>query len=366
MKSRKRLLLAAAALLGIVALVGCDFFVQVVLTNRLAGRVVDARLSVTGTGVSGLGDVVVTLYASDGTTQVGTSTTSGSDGSFSFLEVDPGSYVIKGTRLGYAFIDKAVNVSARDSDVAAGDVLGFGSGTTDISIITTWSGSFSDVDSHITYPTADNWGTNQDPVFTDLYQDQDPGLDALTGFFPTSTLSDRERVYHGVRTSTSTVGDFSGVVTDTTPAVTLDVDDVDGSGPETITIKAPPVPASSISYRTPSSAAIGLPSGSSYAWIGVMEFYVNSFSTPSLATEGVSGGASVVVYVVQGSSVEARIVVPDYILIETASVLRINLFVRQSDNTAFYQFVPDVRIVGNDTYKGLGNNGPIVLAGAAR
>jgi hypothetical protein len=93
-----------------------------------------------------------------------------------------------------------------------------------------------------------------------------------------------------------------------------------------------------------------------------MELYVDAYSPTNLSTEGQSGGAKAEVYFVQGSSIKGRFVLPDYITIGTASVVRINMFLR-NDDVSVFQFVPDLRIAA--TVRGLTNT-PVVLEGPRR
>jgi len=134
-------------------------------------------------------------------------------------------------------------------------------------------------------------------------------------------------------------------------AVTLDRDVTTGSGPETITIHNLPMPAlaPTINYTIVGSpTGNGLPTDAAYnyAWVGVAEYYLHAYGTPTLATEGVSGGAAAVVYVVQGSAIKGRFTVPDYMAIDIASVVRVNMFLRltATGDVPVYQFLPDIRI----------------------
>lgn len=351
-----------------------------VTTATVTGAVNDARLS-TGAGI---GSVAVELFASGGTAALATTSTA-TDGAFSFGAVAPGSYTLSATKTGYAFIDRAFDLTQVGGSVDIGSVLGFQSSTSDISIIAVWSKNwrdpvatayYSDVDTYLTYPTGDRWSPSSTPpdlTGKDPYTGEEDtagvGYYADPGFLPDGSAY-REAVYYGDRTSTATVGQFTGVTADTTPAITLDRDERIGEGPETITIKAPPVPAAvGNGFTTLGDATNGLPhdteATNEYAWLGVMEYYVDAFLPADLSTEGDSGGAQVVVFVIQGSDVKGRFVMPDYMTIKQASVVRINMFLRE-DEVAVYQFLPDIRLASAFRSVTAAADAPLVLLGAQR
>lgn len=350
-------------------------YVPAVTTATVTGTVTDARLT-TAPEISG---VTVSLFAAGQTTAPATFTTV-TDGVFSFAGVEPGRYKLTATKTGYAFIDKSFDLAQIDATVNVGSVLGFTSSGSEIAIVAVWSGSFSDVDSYITFPSGDKWTTNPSLTALDPYSGAEAVTGESLGFFPGATAFDplqtaaanitamgRDTVYYFNKESASEYNDFYTSSTDTRAAVKLDRDDLNGSGPETVTIIAPPVPAASVTLNTTGSpTANGLPAGT-YAWLGVMEYYVDSYGTPSLSTEGVSGGASVKVFVIQGSTVKGHFVVPDYIAIEKASVLRVNFFLNSSDEPV-YQFLPDVRIADYSGIRSAADvaDGPLVLYGNAR
>lgn len=350
-------------------------YVPAVTTSTVTGTVTDARL----TTASGIAGVTVKLFAAGATTELATATTDTS-GAFTFDEVDPGRYKLTAAKTGFAFIDRAFDLTQIGATVDVGAVLGFTSSGSEIAIIAVWGAAFSDVDSYLTFPSGDKWTTNPSLTGLDPYSGADAVTGQTTGFFPGTTAFDplktptqnitdrgRDTVYYGDKESAATYAWFYGG-TDTRPAVKLDRDDLDGSGPETVTIIAPPVYAAvgtTTLTTTGSATANGLPTGT-YAWLGVMEYYVDSYGTPSLSTEGSSGGANVEVYVIQGSTVKGRFVVPDYIAIEKASVLRINFFLNSSDQPV-YQFLPDVRIADYGGVRSIAATAaPLVLFGDAR
>ena len=378
-----------------------QFLGKIILRSTLSitGKVIDAKTD-RDTDDDGTNDVdytpidgvTLTLIDADGT-QVGDPVVSATDGTFSFNDVDSGTYTITAAKTDCAFIDETVEVLDEDLDV--GVILGFPApDPTTISIIVTWSNSYEDVDAYLTYPSSYK-PTGDLPVLTDPYVNS--GLDD-TGFEPASvpvTEPDpanptREKIYYNNTTSTNTLGSLQIEEGSDVPVVELDVDDRDGSGPETISVRYIPfdwlavwegTSYDEMWFSTYGSTDKSLTPGVDYAWVGVMEYYVNGTDADSsdgtvsdnLMEEGASGGADVTVYITQGTEVKGRYIIPDYTNVRTAAVIRINLMVEaQYDESSningaqeLFQILPDIRVFQSDAgIKGISDDsGILVLKG---
>lgn len=376
----------------------------------VSGTVINAKIDADDLSVgetNGIGGATVTLL--EGDTSAGTAT-SGSDGTFSFNAVEPGTYTVQAVLTDYAFIDEDIEVL--DEDLDMGDLLGFSApNATDISIIVTWSDDYDDVDAHLTYPDAykPDGTPKSPPVLIDPYT---VGVTGVADGFEANTTTGREHILYENKTSVNTLGDIgwevdevSGITADDLllKAVNLDVDDTDGSGPETVTIKVIPfdyitalndmgLDAATDFYTTlgstlnaldPDMAAGG--DDAYFGWVGVMEFYVDGFNadnsdatvSDNLMTEGEAGGADVTVYITQGTEVKGRYIIPDYTTVKTAAVIRINmLLIMPEDDSQDYvdeyplelfQIVPDIRVFQSaNAIKGKDSSGILTLTGRSR
>ena len=380
------------------------FLGKIILSSKLTitGKVIDAKTD-RDTDDDGTNDVDytpidgVTLTLKDGEIQVGNPVVSDTDGTFSFNDVESGTYTIMASKTNCAFIDETVEVLGEDLDV--GVILGFPApDPTTISIIVTWSNSYEDVDAYLTYPSSFK-PTPNPPNLDNPYYISD--LDG-TGFEPaTKPLIEpdlenptREKIHHENTTSANTLGSLEIVEAGDpdfgVPVVELDVDDRDGSGPETISVRYIPfdwlavwegTSYDEMWFTTYGSTDKSLTPGVDYAWVGVMEYYVNGTDADSsdgtvsdnLMEEGASGGADVTVYITQGTEVKGRYIIPDYTNVRTAAVIRINLMVEaQYDESSningaqeLFQILPDIRVFQSDAgIKGISDDsGILVLKG---
>jgi len=327
----------------------------VIGSQGLGGVLINARVK-----DEKIGGATVTLYS--GTTAVATATSADSTGVFTFATVvSSGTYTVKATKAtsgttGYAFIDKTVDVSATTTDL--GNVIGFSYGTTldasTISIVAMWTKTM-DVDSHITFPNAFRYCQES---ITDPYATTNPA----TGFNVDGDSTYRGHVQSsllGSAYTTATVASVGGTSTDTRACIQLDVDNLTGAVPETVSIREIPFDwySHTPAYGITGDSTNKLPTttGTTFTWLGVAEYYVNGYSV-NLSNESGSDGANLIIYIVQGSSVKGKFILPDYMAVKTASVIRINLFaMKDASNTeySFYQFVPDIRLVKDNTYKSL-------------
>jgi hypothetical protein len=288
-----------------------------------------------------------------------------------------------------------------------------------ISFILLWNSTFDDVDSYITFPkknTATTTGGDVDqsattaPVFTTPYDwpwvdaDSDSDNDLSDGFSPETWNSGtpdtvpargsaREMVYYGVpstasdssatwdssaHTNTLNLGtvdlDYDEDGTAETWYISLDTDATQGSGPETITVRAFPFVDPAVNVSTTGGASTGLATGTNYTWVGVMEYYVDAYdsnwedatndtSTEYLSTVGEGSQAGAVLWIVQGTTILGKYTIPDYTKVKGASVVRVNCFYN-SDGYEVYQIVPDLRVLQSTSgIRSIGDDGIITVTG---
>ncbi len=150
----------------------------------IAGVVRNAR---TGQGITGA--TVTRISFSDPSPRT---VTSGANGAYQFDNVPPGTYQLSASATGFQTTTRT-GVAVGQGNVTGGqDLVLSPTGTNDIRIVLTWGTSPNDLDSHLTGPNAD---------------------------------ATRFHVYYGA------TGNLTAA-----PFAKLDIDDVSGSGPETITI----------------------------------------------------------------------------------------------------------------------------------
>ncbi len=337
-------------------------------TYSISGTLIDAKVDPDDTTATAeIEGAALTLTDSEGT-QVGTAET-GADGTFTFTGIDSGEYAINATLTTYAFIEKEVTV--KGEDVTSVNMLGFPAPDSEtISIFVVWSDEYADIDAHISYPD-DYYGGANPPVLSDPYAE--PTSNNGYTYPNHGDPLKREVVYFGNPDSTATFEDLGwDEEVGTGPVVELDRDDQDGSGPETITIGVIPVDYydSNPTMNTTGDTSNMLTDGETYAWVGSMEYFLNSFSATggstqddsTLSTEGEAGDTEATVYVTQGSEVKGRYTIPDYTTIDIAAVLRINMLVYNGGDTEFFQIVPDMEIVPPGIgIKGIDNESGILL-----
>ncbi|RKX83041.1 MAG: hypothetical protein DRP57_08710, partial [Spirochaetes bacterium] len=266
----KKKIILILVLLGSIFLVlgGCNLIAKVLIS--VTGSVVDAK---TGLGIEGA-TVTLTYKGDDSSHRTSYITTSGSGGSFTFSDADYGEYNLTAEKAGYIFVPRDVYVSglAQSLGTVTGFVYDSSKDQYTISLILLWNKTFQDVDAYLTFPDGDK--TSTAPVLNTPY---DTASGPSTGFMPAT--SGRETIYWDNKTSDNTIHDVYPAETDTRYAVQLDVDDRTGSGPETISIRSFPFAETATNSSTSGGADTGLPAGTNYTWIGVMEYYADAFSS---------------------------------------------------------------------------------------
>lgn len=357
----------------------------------LTGKVIDAKIEGSNNSISN-----ATVTVKQGNSTVQTATTN-SSGEFTISNLAPGQYTVSTakaanstTKIGYTFIDKKIDIS---SDTNVGSIIGFAYHTinevNDLSFIVMWNDTFADVDIHLTYPD-DNRISALTHTFTTPYAY--PSTPA--GFAPetdSTSSPNRDTVYWNYSTNVqaasqlSTKGsyDFDSDRDGTMDSykIELDVDDKDGRGPETITVKSFPYSYSGYTgASTTGGGETALPqltgTGDYYAWTGVMEVYIDAYNSELnmtasgtndyLSTVSTNGdSADAVLYVLDGAQLKGIYTVPTYTDVKQASMVRINMFHEYDNNirsAEVFQILPDLKIIPTDAgMKSAGQNSPIVV-----
>jgi hypothetical protein len=367
---RKSVYLLIAALVVSFLLSGCDWLGDALTT--VTGTAVNART----TNLDGIDGVAVTFTG--GTNPI--TATTASDGSYTIDYSTEGLYEVTATKTGWFFIPQTIYIGGWLQDVP--DLLGIEIvSSTDVSLVLVWNGDYKDLDGHLTYPDGNTSGSGfegvhlplQAGLFDSPYESMPAGS---TGFGPDS--SGREHIYPTFNeASSNTVGAVLDI-TNSNPAISLDRDDMDGFGPEVITIKTIPFWPSTLTLTDSTLTFPGdgegtgnhLPnldgaSTDDWTWIGTMDYYVDGWNaTTANAAQGTTGdissttdsGADAKLYITQGSSIKGVYTVPTYGDFRTVKIARINMFVG-TGNVWRLQFVPEVEVTEYASIKSL--EGPI-------
>jgi hypothetical protein len=331
---RKQKTSAILVVMGIVAaltLSSCGLFV--VLLSPI-GKVVDAR---TGNPVS---DATVNFHAvavQTGQSQLDVQGTTDSNGTFLMAgNVMAGRYEITVTKSGYVFFPVVRDVGGWASDV--GSLYGVQPDKDDdVSIVLVWNSTQKDLDSYLTYPTT--WDT----ILTD------PG-----------TYEPYAEIVAGGRTKVA-----YNNKQDENDVASLDVDDTDYNGPETVSFHGSNLASAGAGDAVSNPELSGLTGN--YEYIGAAAYYVHSYDGVISSSTSISNGAEATVYVTQGTDIKGVYTFPGYLSVETAQVLRLNTFVTAS---AWYvSIIPEIKLVnGAGNIKSLGDdvahNESIVLSGS--
>lgn len=412
-KISRKLIIGLIAISTLLCFAGCEWVVTIL--TQPYGKVIDAK---TGEGVSGV-TVKLTFDNTDATStdkeNVAASgyytTTTTATGSYSTADVPYGTYTLSAEKTGYVFFDREVTISGTATNI--GTTLGVEStvADTDISFILLWDDDFHDCDAYLTYPAkGENTTDGTAPTFVDPYSA--PTAHNTAGFSPdtftgtagpidvtdtSETIKDRMKVYYQ---RPSTAVDSSNSFSSTTYENTLDKGEADfdadddgtaesyyieldvdatlGGGPETITVRAFPWADNGESVNTNPTDENALPESVTYAWVGVMEYYVDAYENEygnTTATNNYlsanSGSSSVsadaVLYVLQGTTLLGKYTVPEYNSISTASLVRVNCFWNSND-ASVYQIIPDLRVLQTtDGVKSItDSDGIITVTGLSR
>ncbi|HAP42554.1 MAG: hypothetical protein A2087_01295 [Spirochaetes bacterium GWD1_61_31] len=314
-KSQKILMLAIAALM-VFAVSSCDLLFGVLdALQDPTVTVIDAR---TGLPIS---DAIITLTplaVEEGKTQVAVTATTSSSGTATFDDVTYGSYTVTGELTGYVFIPFTATVAgwAVNLGTMYAATTAKGTDTNAISIFLTWNSL--DLDSWFTYPTTFDAANSAEINFTE------------DGYYALAATG-RSKIYHANKGSTDTFA-------------MLDVDNTDGTGPETISVlgNQGPLADSGVGVIPTSTSFImsALPAGN-YYYMGAGEYYVNAYTAAtSLDVQDVR------VVITQGSSIKGIFNLPTNLTQETVSLFRVHYFNDATEANYYMVFVPDFRLVG--------------------
>jgi hypothetical protein len=388
---RKRIIVGSLVLIGALTLVfsmgGCDLFGY---WGSPQGYVID------GTSGEGVKNVTVKLIpremvppdelsdtekddfenADDERQEF--STTTDSDGYYTFTDYEEGSYILTAEKDDYGFTQHIVEVSGLAQYMP--NIAAIGEDDENIRLVMMWNQQYADVDMHITYPKPTSDPTLGATFSNDTDKNHyviDNSTDAYDGFYPEDN-TDRERLYWDNKDSTD---EYDGG-----PTVFLDVDnrgkgdDLPG-GPETVTIRYIPFVPDSLTNNgfsvNSSDHWTKLPKDDSnqYFWGGVMELYADSFNESgggssddsTLVTSDGKTGADVVVHVLQGTDYLGTYSLPQFTEVDRASLVRINcFFLDDADWTNVFQILPDTRITPVFRTSAMDEDGIITVVGKGR
>ncbi|GEM_PF-2294015 len=309
---------------------GCDWLIPALLAPY--GYVIDAR---TGDGVSNVTVTFTPIAVDEGIVQSIVTATTNTDGYFSRADLNPGTYAVSASKTGYVFMPITVSITGWNENI--GDLYGVTSSSKGdsnaVSVFLTWNSDYADMDAYLTYPTAfinddTSLGAgNPDPYYdigaeirNTVYWNDEDGDGILDGA-DLNTSSDKADAF-----------------------ASIDVDDVDGSGPETISIIGLNTGAATdigsyceVSSSTPYVGGV-LPAGD-YYYMGAAVYYIDAYSSP---TNLDGKGAKVVI--AQGDQIKGTFAPMSDMAQDTVSVFRAMLFYTSNQAAYYLVFVPDYRI----------------------
>jgi hypothetical protein len=333
------------------------------LTPAADGYVIDAK---TGLGIDA---ATVSLESIDTADSI--EATTDALGHYVLGSDKRGRFELTASAAGKIFTKQVVEVTGMAQTLP--NIGGFDS-TQDLTIVVFWDRGFADVDAYMTAPDA-NWGPTA-VNSSDFYS----GTPTNAKFFP-GTDGRRKVYYDNPELDDPALGG-------TGPEITLDVDnqgqtDQQKGGPETMTVAWIPFVASydvGNYYTALANDPSRLPAGN-YTWVGVLEYYLDAWGSTNTSADtygpqeadamlasvdGVTKTANPVVYVFANAAQVARYTLPQFTDIKTASVLRVNMFVKQGD-TEWFQILPDTRAYKDDgSIKSLSDSDIVVVGGKTR
>jgi hypothetical protein len=161
-----------------------------------------------------------------------------------------------------------------------------------------WNEEYEDVDLHMSYPTV---ATNNFSGFTTPYSDSpSPATDGGTPAEGSGAQTNRNVLFWSDKYSSgaATTYDYAySGSTNNTYRANLDVDDRDGRGPETMTMRALPFDTSSTPYSGNYLGGddTGLPlltAPADYTWHGAAEIYAHGYSAGTGVTSATISSAA--------------------------------------------------------------------------
>lgn len=286
-------------------------------------KVQDAK-STTGALISGVTVKLRTIA----TTPADVVTATEASGVWSLAKVPTGTYELVASKTGYAFISQIVNISNAVTELPP--VLGLTS-SNDVSVILVWNGaSVVDLDAHLTVPNDGVTGTGTFNAY---------GIVGSSGFTPADTdvMTNRTKVSYLSKTFRGITLDVDANSTNTATVprmetITLPSTGLTGTGGSTITAQG----------DGPGDLVLN-----SDKWLGVLQYYVDAFGTPTLSTQGSAFNSGATVYVLQSTNMLGRYEFPKYTALDKVSVLRIHAF------NWGYIIYPDFKVSTGSNYRNL-------------
>lgn len=336
MKHSWRFSFVALAAVLLVVLAGCGGFWSAVVFS-MSGEVIDAKQQ-TKTSIEG---ATVVLNDLDGN-EVASATTS-SDGSYLMESVEPGTYELTGSKTGYAFISRVVEVNGALQTFP--DLYAVPQ-TNDVSIILTWNGdNVTDLDGKISVPPTSATGFSEFIAYGDV---------GSGGFAPENSTEVRTLVGFNEQ---------AGNRTDSYRGVTHDVD-ANASNPDFPRIETVTLPVGSLDGNSGTSL---LDEGDAPGvvqvgdqWEGILEYSVRAYADEVIASQGTPKSAEATVYVLQGTNMLGSYPFPIYTDLDHVSVLRIHALSYDAGTDGLYVIYPDMQILV-DGWKSLTNSPDVIV-----
>jgi len=316
------LMASAMALGGFMVINGCSDPTVSVSLGSPSLQVVDAR---SGAGIDGV-SVKLTPVDTE-VSQSSVTASSDSSGNVSFSDVSYGTYVVTGTKNGWAIVPFEATVGNWNDDLGImyGAAATKGADPDAVSIFLIW-GDSGDVDAHLTYPDVIDAGGAAYGTFS-----------AANAYYPLDEA--RTHVgYFGSAIQYGTASDFA----------MIDVDDTNGTGPETVSLMGANAGSGTTTLTAVNAATPyvgGLLTAGNYYWMGAAEYYVDSYTSGTVLDD-----KDVKVIITQGEDIKGIFVVPVDMSIKTLSLLRVQIFYDQANTSTTLVFMPDVRLVQDATF----------------
>jgi hypothetical protein len=288
------------------------------------GLVIDALKS----GANGVQGVTVTLYDSYG--EAAFEGESEIDGAWIDSSIPSGKYTISASKSGWFFPDITAHID--DNPTIPGIYLD-DLNTNDLVFLLMWNEEVDDLDLYLTCPDGDQSSgiaTFDNPYSTEADINND-NFAWSNGFGTGSTTNRLECSYANTSVASGSILFLR--------------EDSTGKGPETIRVIDFPTTNGNGYGSINGTSYNGLPSGT-YEWQGVAEIYIDAAYKIAEQDSGFSAEATV--YALQKSSstdmsVLGKYTIPSYTDIQTAAVVRINIF------DSLLQLVPDIRVLPGGT-----------------
>lgn len=332
MKHTWKLSLVALAAVVLIGVSGCgDFWNALVFS--IDGEVIDAKQQ-TKTSIGG-----ATVVLNDMEGNKIASATTDSSGYYLMEGVEPGTYELTGSKSGYAFISRVVEVNGVLQTFP--DLFAVQQ-TDDVSIILTWNGdNVTDLDGKISVPPATvGNGFNTFVAYGDVgsagFAPEDGKASGRTLVGYDESINDRDEEHRGVTHDV----DAQAANADTFPRI------------ETVTLPIASLDGLSGTALTDVGDGDGLVQVGDQ-WEGILEYSVRAYSTEVIASAGSPQSAEARVYVLQGTDMLGSYPFPIYTSLDHVSVLRIHALSYSGDTEGVYVIYPDLQIL-TDGWRSVG------------